>query len=96
MNFWLQPSQDRRLWPFSSPSPEATPATVLWPPAPRKLRHAHHSLQRSAWPQAPASPSHVHFQLAAGPLEKVSTCFAPTRHSQVPDGSSGLVLPLLR
>lgn len=72
MNFWLQPSQDRLLWPFCLLSLEATPATVLSPPV-------------------PASPSHVHFQPAVGPLEKASTCFAPTSHCKVPDGSFGLV-----
>ena len=72
MNFWLLPSKDQLLGPFCNLSPEATPATVLWPPV-------------------PASPSHVHFQPAVGSLEKVSTCFAPTSHSQVPDGSFGLM-----
>lgn len=72
MNFWLLPSKDQLLGPFCNLSPEATPATVLWPPV-------------------PASPSHVHFQPAVGPLEKASTCFAPTSHCQVPDGSFGLV-----
>ena len=67
VNFWLQPSQDRLLWPFCLLSLEATPATVLSPPV-------------------PASPSHVHFQPAVGPLEKASTCFAPTSHCKVPDG----------